>query len=176
MGAHQCIGGALQPGESRSLRFELGAPVDASVVASQWTGRVELNEVDTNLANNTAKFSPAVPAPIDVRTDVKARVIDTNGDGAASPGEKIEVYVLVENNSPETLTSIAVQLDTIIPQNQELEGSILPGARRTIKFENVVPRDRRDHSLEPEGTGKRGARECSWRRTHRAGGQREARH
>lgn len=138
-GAFRCIGGALEPGEERSLQFELAGPGDAAVVAAQWTARVELNEVDLNPANNAAVFAPVVPAPIDVHTEVKARVMDTNNDGLASSGEKIEVYVLVENNSPETLTGIAVQLDSIIPQTQAVTGQILPGARRTIKFANVVP-------------------------------------
>ena len=135
----QCIGGGLLPGEARSLQLGLGEPTDPAVRANQWSGRVELNEVDTNPANNIATFSPSVPAAVDVRTEVKARVIDTNNDGAASPGEKMEIFVVVSNHSAETLSNVSVEIDTIFPQTRELEGQIPPGARRTIRFVHETP-------------------------------------
>lgn len=144
-GSNQCIGGALQPGEHRSLQLELGEPADPAILAASWSASVELNEVDTNPANNSAIFSPSMPAPVDVQTEVKARVSDTNNDGAASPGEKMEVFVVVANNSAQTLSNVSVQLDTIFPQAQELAGQIPPGARRTIRFVNEVP------DIGPEG-------------------------
>lgn len=138
-GVYQCIGGALQPGAQRSLSFALDAPMDPEVVAAQWSANVDLNEVDTDPANNVAALSLNAPVVVDVATEVKARVADTNGDGMASPGETIEIYVVISNNSAETLTGVEVQLDTFLPQTHQVTGQIAPGARRTIRFDSHVP-------------------------------------
>lgn len=135
---YQCGGGPLQPGEERRVTFNLQGPAGPEV-AAQWVAIVESNEFDTDPSNNTDSFSPPGSVVVDVSTDVKARVIDTNGDGIASPGETIEVYVLVQNHSAETLTDVDVHINTLVTDSRTLEGEIAPGASRTVRFPHVIP-------------------------------------
>lgn len=138
-GQFQCSGGSLQPGEQRRHSFKLQAAAGGTNISPHWTGSVELNEDDLDPSNNVTDVPLPAPIIVDMRTDVKARVVDENGDGKATPGEKIEVYVLAMNDSNYTLSDVTVDLKSMFWESKAIDGDIAPGERRTVLFEQIVP-------------------------------------
>ena len=143
----QCGGGPLLPGEERTHSFIVQTVAGGSGFSPRWNASVELNEVDVDPTNNSVSMPLPFSTSANVSTDVKARVIDTNGDGKASPGEEIEVFVLVTNSGPHTLSDVEVHLDTTFQDTQKIEGTIAPGERRTVRFPHVVPKHEADVTL-----------------------------
>lgn len=138
-GQFRCGGGPLQPGEDRRHSFDLHVAAGGVNVSPVWTGSVELNEVDLDPSNNTSNVPPPAPIVVDMRTDVKARVIDDDGDGKATPGEIIEVYVVAMNDGTHTLSNVTVGLSSMFWESVTLEGDLAPGERRAVRFERIIP-------------------------------------
>jgi uncharacterized repeat protein (TIGR01451 family) len=96
---------------------------------------------DTNPGDNTTTVrTPVIAAPL-IRAIKSSEVIDTNGNGAADPGEVIAYRIVIENqgNAPSTNTVLTDDIPantTYVPNSTILNGQPLADRAGTNPFVN----------------------------------------
>lgn len=139
MSGFRCVGGALQPGESRSYDFRFSLPAAVEAWPPFWTGAVTGAEPDAVEHDDRAGFELPDSTFVRLEADIKTRVDDTDGDGRATPGEPMEVYVYFANTSEYELEEPLVAVTGAVWDHRSLPQTIAPGEEMTVRFDATVP-------------------------------------
>lgn len=138
-GGFRCTGGALPPGESVFTTFRFSPPGAVESWPPFWIATVTGESPETTEEDNRMVLE--LPDSVFVRfeTDIKTRIVDSNGDGSATPGELMEVYVYFVNTSEYELQEVLVAVTGTVWDHRRLPQPIAPGEETTVRFDATVP-------------------------------------
>ncbi|MBK0418963.1 hypothetical protein JD276_07935 [Leucobacter sp. CSA1] len=143
----RCVSGALRPGEMRQYHFVFSVPsAEGELWPPFWIASVAGAEPDLDSDNDRAVLELPDSTHVQIESDITTRVEDVDGDGRATPGERMEVYVYFANDSAYELQDVQVEISGTVNDHRRLPETIAPGEETTVRFDATVP------DLGPEAT------------------------
>lgn len=138
-GGFRCTGGPLLPWESSFTTFRFSPPGAIESWPPFWTATVTGEDSEPSTEDNRMVFELPDATFVRFETDIKTRVVDSNDDGSATPGEPMEIYVYFVNTSEYELEEVLVAVTGTVRDHLRLPQSIAPGEETTVRFDAEVP-------------------------------------
>lgn len=138
-GGFRCVGGALAPGESEFHSFRFSPPGAVEGWPPFWSATVAGEQPDALEEDDRVVLELPDSTFVRLEADIKTRVDDTDGDGRATPGEPMEVYVYFVNTSEYELDEVVVAVTGTVWDHRRLAQAIAPDEETTVRFDATVP-------------------------------------